>query len=440
MDFLLTLQRNPLEALHQSFLEFGDVVHFQIGWLHAYFLNHPDLIQHVLQLNNRNYHKDTFQYNLLSAITGRGLLTSDGDYWLRQRRLIQPAFHRTRIQTLETLIIEATEKVLSNWENAAESGRLIDIDAEMMRLTLEIIGKALFSVDLSGAADRLTRAVLTALDYIIQLARNPIRLPTWVPTQKQRAFQEALKELDHAVYGLIRERRGHSVKARPELEIDLLDLLLMARDEQTGLGMTDQELRDEVITLIIAGHETVASALTWTWYLLASNPPIYRKLQQLISHTLRSRPPRSTDLSGLSYVRQVFEESLRLYPPAWIITRKSLDADRIGDFKIPPGALVAISPHTIHRHPVFWDQPERFNPERFGPGCTAQRPRYVYIPFGGGPRLCIGDNLAFFEAQLIIARVTQRFRLELTSSAPVEPEPLVTLRPQKPILMRVKKL
>lgn len=440
LNFLRTLQRSPLEALSQTAEEYGDAAHFQVGWLHAYLLNHPDHIQHVLQLNNRNYSKDTFQYNLLSAVTGKGLLTSDGKFWLRQRRLIQPAFHRSRLQALGPMITQATQKMLADWEVLSADSTPIDVDAEMMQLTLEIVGKALFSADLSGTADRLTGAVLTALDHIIDQARNPIRLPSWIPTPRQRAFQEALNALDAAVYALIRERRSTSATEKPEEEFDLLDMLLLAQDEQSGESMTDRQLRDEVITLIIAGHETVASALTWTWYLLAKNPEIYRNLIEHVTGVLGSKSPAIADLPDLSFVRMVFEEALRLYPPAWIITRKALEADRLNGLQISPGALMVISPYTIHRRPEYWIQPERFDPTRFEADTAAQRPRYAYIPFGGGPRLCIGDGFAYLEAQLIIACIAQKFQLELTSPENVEPEPLVTLRPSKKLLMQASRI
>lgn len=439
LNFLRILQRDPLEALTKSATEYGDAVHFQIGWQHAYLLNHPDAIQHVLQLNSRNYSKDTFQYNLLSAITGRGLLTSDGDFWLRQRRLIQPAFHRNRIKSLGTMITQATEKMLDGWESRFAGGAAIDVDAEMMRLTLEVVGKALFSADLTGTTDRLTRAVMTALDHIIHKARNPVRLPSWMPVPRERSFRQAVKELDEAVYALINMRRKSPTTEIRGRELDLLDMLLQAKDEQSGEGMTDLQLRDEVITLIIAGHETVASALTWTWYLLAKNPQFFTHLSRQVSQALAGKLPTTEVLSHLPYVRMVFEEALRLYPPAWIITRKALELDRVGGFEIAPGSLVVISPYTIHRHPDYWSEPERFDPDRFDPLQSQGRPRFTFIPFGAGPRLCIGESFAYFEAQLIIASVVQRFRLELEHSIPVSPEPLVTLRPSSELLMRAIK-
>ncbi len=439
LNYLRILQRNPLEALSKSVTEYGDAVHFQIGWLHAYLLNHPDTIQHVLQLNSRNYSKDTFQYNLLSAITGRGLLTSDGDFWLRQRRLIQPAFHRTRIQSLGTMITQATEKMLDGWESHLAGGNAIDVDAEMMRLTLEIVGKALFSADLTGTADRLTGAVMTALDHIIHKARNPIRLPSWIPVPRERTFRQALKDLDEAVYALISMRRKSPTTEKLERELDLLDMLLQAKDEQTGESMTDLQLRDEVITLIIAGHETVASALTWTWYLLARNPQFFTKLSRQVSQALAGKLPTTEVLPDLPYLRMVFEEALRLYPPAWIITRKALESDRVEGFEIAPGSLVVISPYTIHRHPDYWSEPGRFNPDRFDSLQSQARPRFTFIPFGAGPRLCIGESFAYFEAQLIIACIVQRFHLELENSTAVFPEPLVTLRPSSKLLMRALK-
>jgi cytochrome P450 len=436
------MQANPLLLLYKNSKEYGDFIYYPLGILNTYLINHPDAIQHILQLNHRNYNKDTFQYNLLSSITGNGLLTSGGEFWLRQRRLVQPAFHRNRIIGLSDLITGTTHSMLERWDRLSKTGQPVDIDAEMMQLTLAIVGKALFSIDLTDQANELSRAALTVLDYIVHRARHPISLPPGFPNSRNREFKSALNKLDKAVISIINRRRmpeKHGGSSAVD-HGDLLDRLLEARDEQSGVGMTNQQMRDEIITLLIAGHETVASALIWTWYLLSQNHLAEERLHAELAQVLGGRLPAANDLTNLPYTRMVFEEALRLYPPAWMNSRIALTEDTIecGEtYTIPAGALVIISPYIIHRHPDYWESPETFNPERFMPEQISNRPHFAYIPFGGGPRLCIGDSFARFEAQLIIASIAQRYRLELLSKLPIEPEPLVTLRPKNGMSMRI---
>jgi cytochrome P450 len=443
LDDLRLLQRDPLSMLRDNARRYGDIVHYSLGPWKVFLLNHPDAIQHVLQTNNRNYSKDTFQYNMLSSITGKGLLTSDGEFWLHQRRLIQPAFHRRQVLAFSTLMTDAAVRMLGRWDKTFSNDETIDLDAEMMRLALEIVGQALFTVDLSNEANELAGAVLTALDHIIHKARNPIGLPESFPSARNRRYRAALQKMNTSVSQLIQARRKNLSAAQDGDRgdhMDLLTLMLSARDERTGVGMSEQQLRDEILTLIIAGHETVASALTWTWYLLSQHPGFQSRLQDELASSLQGRIPTALDLPNLPFTRMVFEEALRLYPPAWIITRKSLNDDRITcgyDFRIPPGALVVISPYLIHRHSDYWENPDQFDPSRFSEGSTAARPRYVFIPFGGGPRLCIGEYFATVEAQLVLATVSQHYRLELVPGQQVDPEPLVTLRPRHGLRMKL---
>jgi cytochrome P450 len=447
LNDLRDLQNYPLSVLLRSTQKYGDFVRLAIGPWNIYLINHPEYIQQVLQSNNRNYTKDTFQYNMLRTVTGSGLLTSDGPFWLRQRRLVQPAFHRQRILEFGEIITTATQKMLESWKRTASPNAHVDIDAEMMRLTLEIIGKALFSVDLSGEAGEITRAVLTALDHIIYRSRHPFSPPLSIPTRRNRRFKEAVHRLDEAVYTIIQQRRSKGLpncqgSKTSDARVDLLSMLLQARDEETGEAMDDRQLRDEVITLIIAGHETVASALTWTWHLLSSHPAVEGQLQEELTRVLGGRIPTSADLPELTYTRMIFQEALRLYPPAWIITRKALEDDEFAvpgsqkeRYLIPSGSLVVISPYSMHRHPQFWEQPETFNPRRFSAEISTHQPRFAYLPFGGGPRLCIGDGFAKVEAVLILATIAQRYRLQGVPDHPVEVEPLVTLRPRNGLKM-----
>ena len=438
LDDLRELQQSPLAAVLKALRQYGDLVHYPLGPLAVYLANHPDHARHVLQDNSKNYSKDTFQYNLLQSVTGHGLLTSDGAFWLRQRRLAQPAFHRERVAALIDLMAGATDEMLVRWEPAARTGRPLDVAEEMMRLTLDIVSKALFSIDMSHEAAGLAEAVLTVLDHVVYRARSLGMIPAGLPTQRNRRFSAALAALDDAVYRLIAERRRNGTAA-PN---DLLSMLMAAQNQDQGAStaggpdqMTDRQLRDEVMTLLIAGHETVASALTWTWYLLSQDRDVEAKVR---AEAERSDPRALARATAPTYTRMVLDEALRLYPPAWLITRRALAGDEIGGYRIPPGALVVLSPYAMHRHPAFWEDPERFDPQRFSAEHSADRPRFAYIPFGGGPRLCIGNVFALVEAQVVLASVARAYRLELVAGQTIVPEPSVTLRPKHGLLICIR--
>jgi len=433
LEDLRALQQGPHAFLLRATSEYGDFIRYPVGPIAVYVVNHPDYVKHVLQDNSRNYTKDTFQYKLLSSVTGQGLLTSDGEFWLRQRRLAQPAFHRQRIAGFGPVMSDAIQCMLSQWGDTAGRGAPVDIAAEMMHLALQIVCRTLFDLDVGDQASSLARATLVVLDHIVQRARTFGVLPEFLPTPANRRFRAALRTLDQAVATTIQQHHRGEQAAD-----DLLATLMAAQDEETGERMTDRQLRDEIITMIIAGHETVASALAWTWYLLSQNPSAERALHEELATELGGRVPTVDDLPNLQYTRQVFEEALRLYPPAWIITRKAAGHDDVGGFHVPPGALVVASPYATHRHPNFWPSPDAFEPQRFAPECAAQRPRFAYYPFGGGPHLCIGNVFAMMEAQLAIASIAQVYRLHLAPGHPVEVEPSVTLRPRFGLRMTIE--
>lgn len=424
------IQKNPLAYLLHCAGTYGEITQFEVGRTQVFFVNHPDLIRRVLQDNHRSYTKDTLQYNQLATITGKGLLTNDGKPWLTQRRLIQPAFHRQRLESLAGDIVQDTQALIDSWQ----PGQIVDIDAAMLELTLGIVGKALFSIDLKSQAHALSEAVLTALEHIVYKASHFLAPPDAIPTPRNLRFKSALRQLDRLVFTMIAERRAILEKSPAAAPDDLLTMLLVARDEASGKGMSDRQVRDEVLTLLIAGHETVASALTWTWVLLAKHPDYRLVLQKELDSFLAGRLPAASDLPELSYTRQVFEETLRLYPPAWLITRTAVAADELGGYPIPASSLIIISPYTIHRKAEFWQEPESFDPTRFQ-AEHGGAPRYAYIPFGGGPRLCIGDRFAMLEAQLILATINQQWELDLLSTDPVDVLPLVTLRPSRKLEM-----
>lgn len=428
------IQRDPLGFLLQNAAEFGDFIHYPLGLWDVYQLNHPDLIEHVLVTNQRNYSKDTIQYNTLAKITGRGLLTSDGRFWRRQRRMIQPAFHRQRVLGWGQMMTAATQKMLQTWQAFAQFGQPINVDEAMMALTLEIVGTALLGIDLESKASELAQAVLTMLDYVVYRSQRPAVLPLAVPTPRNRHFRAGLHKLDALIEQAITDHREG--RGNPD---DILSLMLTARDRETDEAMSRKELRDEIITLIVAGHETAASGLTWLFYLLAQHPEVEAEMVAEIDDVLDGRPPTTNDLPNLPTVQRVIEEALRLYPPAWVITRRAIAEDTLCGQPVPANALIIMSPYTSHRHPAFWQKPDQFYPDHFLPEAVKERTRYAYFPFGGGQRLCIGDQFAKVEMGLIVTAVTQKYRLKLQPNHPVIVEPLVTLRPKHGLLMTVQR-
>ena len=417
-----TIQRDPLGFTMSTFQLYGNVVAVRFLIWPTYMVFHPQDVKHVLQENHRNYSKDTYLIQFLKPFLGQGLFTNDGQSWLHQRRLMQPAFHRKQLATFGTLMTSATEAMLERWQHAVRSDQPLDVAAEMMRLTLRVVGQALFSVDLSDEADAVGQAFTALLTPLSDYLFNPVP-PLGVPTPRNRRIQRCIRDLDTVVHEIITARRSAG-------QNDLVTMLLAARDAQTGEGMSDKQLRDEVMTLLIAGHETTSNLLTWTWYLLAQHPEVERQLHDELARVLGGRIPTVEDVPQLSYTRMVLEESLRLYPPAVGFNRKALVEDEVGGYRVPANTLIWLSPHVTHRHPEFWDDPEAFDPERFTPERVAARPHFAYFPFGGGPRQCIGNNFAMMEAQLVLATIAQRYQLRLVPGHLVEPQVLLTMRPR----------
>jgi len=427
---LSTLRRNPLQ-FYMDAAKFGDIVRVQMGpWFH-HFLTHPDHIKHVLQDNNQNYGRSIFMKMLKPAL-GDGLLTSEGDFWRRQRRLAQPVFHRQRIAAFATIMTEAAESMLQRWHPVAVSGQPLEIMAEMSNLTLGITGKALFSSDISP--DEMMSAQKGFLEHFNHRFKHFFTVPERIPTPRNHRFWKVVRTMDKVAYGIIAERR-HSGQDKG----DLLSMLLCARDEETGEGMNDKQLRDEVTTFLGAGSETTAVTLAWTWYLLSTHPEVDRKLRAELAEVLSGCTPTAEDLPNLKYTKMVIEEALRLYPPAWGMSRHALGDDKVGGYHIPANSVVVLSPYVTHRLPAFWENPEGFDPERFTPERSAGRPRYAYFPFGGGPRQCIGNEFALMEAQLVVATVAQKYHLYLVPGHPVVPYPIFTLRPRHGVLMSLHK-
>ena len=418
------LRRDPLGYVAALARDFGDIVLLRLGHIRVYLLFHPDHIRHILQENHTNYVKGPIIART-KVLIGEGLFTSEGDFWRRQRRLAQPAFHRARIAGFVDTMVRATSERLAGWERHAARGEPFDVAAEMSELTLRVVGRTLFGGDLSGQAAAVGRALHDALEFTADRSMRYLALPLALPIRRHRVFRRARAELDRVVYDVIDARRRNGVR-----DDDLLGMLMSARDEETGEGMTPRQLRDEVMTFFLAGHETTAVALAWTWYLLAGHPEVASRLRDEIAGVLADRPPTLEDMPRLPLVRQVVEEDMRLYPPVWGIGRQALRDDTIGGYAIPAGSVVNASPYVTHRHPAFWPDPERFDPERFAPEVASRRPRFAYFPFSGGPRLCIGETFALVEAQIVVAMVMQRYRLGLLPGHVVVPQVHLTLRPR----------
>jgi cytochrome P450 len=420
------LQRDPVRFALEIWNRYGDVVNFRFLFWPAYVLYHPDYVKHVLQENHRNYNKNFPNMKAARELFGNGLFTSDGESWLRQRRLMQPSFHHKRLTGFGWLMSEATATMLERWQRTAPGDTPLDISVEMARLSLRIAGLSLFSLDLSNEANMLGRTFTTLGPLISKYANLPFP-PLWVPTPSNRRLLTGLNTLNTVVYAIIEERRKQPVDTNTG---DLLGMLLSAQEEETGEGMSDQQLRDEVLTLLLAGHETTAAALSWTWYLLSQHPEVECRLHAELDTVLGGRLPTVEHLDTLPYTRMVIQEALRLYPPAFGFTRFAVAEDEIGGYPIPVNSVMFLSAYCTHRHPAFWEEPEVFDPERFTPERSADRPRFAYFPFGGGPRQCIGNAFAMMEAQLVLAMVGQRYALRLVPGHPVEPQVLLTMRPR----------
>jgi cytochrome P450 len=422
------MRRDPLGFLARA-APLGDVVRLRFG-RSVFLLNHPDHAMRVLHENHTNYRKNFF-YDRMKPLVGEGLLTSEGDDWKRKRRLAQPAFHRERLAGFLGIMSRHTSAMLDRWAPAAARGEPLDVAAELMGLTLTVVGHALFGQDMLGGADQTGRALTTALRITNQRFFALMVAPPWVPTPRNVRFSAAMRVLGDLVDGIIASRRAGSPRD------DLLGMFMEARDADGGGGLTDAELRDEVMTMVLAGHETTANALTWAFHLLGGAPEVERALHQESSGVLQGREVALGDLPCLDLASRIHQEAMRLFPPAWIFGREAIAPDRFGAHSVPAGAAVSISPYLLHRDPRFWEVPERFDPDRFLPAQVARRHRYAYLPFAAGPRMCIGNAFAMMEMQIVLALVSSRYRLAPVPERPVELDPSVTLRPRRGLWMTI---
>jgi cytochrome P450 len=433
--------KEPLRFHLRLAKEMGDILRFRVGVWWIYMVNHPDHVQYIFQGNQRNFNKQTADYDMLKLAAGEGLLTSDGEFWRKQRRMIQPMFHRKRLEVYGEMMVEEASRMADHLGALSRKGEAVDMADEMLELALRIVGRALFRVDLAGSSKEIGASFgvvsrhLGTFDWVSML-------PQWMPLPRMRQFRKAMSHLNGIVFDMIARRKDEIAQEGEggviTGEDDLLRLLLSVRDPDTGEQMSLQQVRDEAITLLIAGHETSANALSWIWWLLSQHPKAEEALWDELDSVLGGRLPTLADLPALPYTQMVIEEAMRLYPPAWITSRNVVADDEIAGYPIPKKSVVLMLPYTTHRHPAFWEEPEAFRPERFSPANKAKQHKFAYFPFGGGPRLCIGKHFAMMELPLVVATLAQRFRFRMVPGHPIETEPLITLRPKHGVQMTIE--
>ena len=432
LRFLRTLRDSSVATYGEEMFEQA-VIERRVLWQRYLIVSAPSGIERVLLENAGNYVKSRVARRLVEPGIGRGLLTSEGEDWRRQRRIMAPSFDHRSLMSYAPAMTEAAAAVLARW-NRRDDGAPLDIAVEMMRLTLGIIARTMFSADADDVGPIVEQAVGRYQREVRPGLLDLLNLPDWWPRPSTRPWSHIFDRLDEVIDRLMAREAAAGGTSK-----DLLARLLEARDADTGRAMDPREVRDQVVTIFMAGHETTALALTWTWYLLSQHPAEEAKLHAELERVLGGRAPGVEDLAQLRYTRMVLEESMRLYPPAHTISREALAEDEIEGHRVAKGSVVSIVPWVIHRHRLLWDRPEAFDPERFAPERAAQRPRFAYIPFGGGPRICIGAGFAMTEALIILAMLGQRYRLRLAPGAAVEPVGLITLRPRRGLPMTLER-
>jgi cytochrome P450 len=418
VGYLPAFRRHPLKFLKRMAEEYGDLAYFKLGPQQVFLINHPDFVRDILVTRQCNFTKSRMLQRA-RILLGEGLLTSEGQFHLRQRRLVQPAFHQKRLPAYAQVMSDYAVRAREGWK----PGETLEVSHEMMRLTLAVVGKTLFSADVESEAGEIGQALTSVLEMFNMMMLPFSEYLEKLPLPSVRRFEKARAVLDETIYGIIRERRKSGEDCG-----DLLSMLLLAQDEENGSGMSDTQVRDEALTLFLAGHETTANLLTWTWYLLSQNPQCEARLHQEIDRVLGGRQAAFDDLPQLRYTEMVVAESMRLYPPAWAVGRMSKEAFELGGLEIPARAICIMSPYVMHRDPRYYPDPERFDPERWTPELREARPKFSYFPFGGGARVCIGERFAWMEGVLLLATIAQKWKLRLVPGQKVEPLPLITLR------------
>ncbi|MEA2239289.1 MAG: hypothetical protein QOC81_4013 [Thermoanaerobaculia bacterium] len=426
--YLRVLQRDPIPFLSGVAREYGDAAQFFVGPQQIFLFNHPDLIRELLVTQHRAFHKSRVLQRS-KIIFGEGLLTSEEEFHRRQRRLAQPAFHRERIARYGEVMIDRAAKRGATWRDGQE----LDIHHEMMGLTLSVVAKTLFDADVDEDADEIGRALTSLVDLFPTLMNPLANLLRKLPLPQTIRLRRSIEMLDRTVYSIIEERRRSG-----DDRGDLLSMLLLAVDEEGDGGrMSNLQLRDEAMTLFLAGHETTANVLAWTWYLLSQNPDALETIHREIDAVIGDRLPEPADYARLTFTEMVVAESMRMYPPAWAVSRLAIEDVMIGDWLVPAGAAAIASQAVTHRDPRWWPEPDRFDPLRFTAEAKAARPKLSYFPFGAGPRICIGEGFAWMEAVLMVATIAQKWRMELVSRD-VQAQASITLRPRGGMRMRLR--
>jgi cytochrome P450 len=426
---VFALRSQRLELLSRISRKFGDIGAFHFGPYMVPLINSPDLVRGVLVDQSAMFEKTTTVRTLATPVLGNGVFLSEGEVHRQQRRLLAPLFQHSHVLNYAETMVNCTSHLQKTWQD----GETINLADEMMRLTLWIISDVLFGADVSGEEGELGEVLTYTFRHFADAITNPIRLPQSWPTPRNRRARQALARVNATIYRMIEERRQCG-----EGRNDFLSLLLHSQDDEHAPALSDRQVRDEALSLFVAGHETMANALTWCWYLLSQHPEVYARMRAEGDRVLAGRMPTVADLPNLPYTLQVFRETLRLYPPVYAFTRRAVSSVQLGTYRVPKGASVVISPYTLQRRSSLFPDPELFDPERFTPEREQKLPRYAYIPFGAGSHICLGTHFALLEGHLILATLAQRLVFEFAGAGLIEPEPLLTLRPKGAVLVRVR--
>jgi len=422
-------QHDPHVFMQELFTAHGNVVRWR-GFFDVYLINDPDHVRKVLAQGYEWFSKRTIDYRVLRQLMGRGLVTNDGPHWMRQRRVMQPLFASSKVNSFDVVINDLTVELTAAWER--RMNETIRVDREMSALTFRIVGRTLFGSDIDRYADEMAQ-ILDVVNLQPQETRALMTLLPWLPTPHNLKWKRARKRLDEIVYAMIAERQSSRLD-----EDNILDRLIEASDDDSGERMSRTQMRDEIVTLMLAGHETSATALTWTLYLLATHPEVERRLYNMLRAELRGQPATAADLPRIPYLKQVVQESMRLCPPVWAVSRRCEQGETFGPYSLPADSYVGVITYSLHRNPAYWPDPERFDPERFTPERSAGRHSYCYLPFGAGPRTCIGAGMAMLEIQLVLARLVQHFEARVVPGHPVEAVAKVTLKPGRGLPMTIQ--
>lgn len=423
-SFLRELRADSLGFLERMQREYGDLVCMRIGILRSCILARPEHVRRVLIENHRNYWKGRL-FGKLKGVAGDGLLFSEGEAWRRQRRMAAPAFQRSRVEGLVPRMAAVTNELLERWDRERAGGEDFDLLPEMSNLALDIVCRAMVGGEMPLTEREFHEIMDESIAYANHLINTFVPAPLWVPTARNRRMRRTLGQIDAVILELVRRARAGEMD-----EADLLGTLVEARDEENGSRLSDRELRDQMVTFLFAGHETTAVALTWAFHLLGRHPEVEAALRREADHVLSDAAPTIAEVARLEHTRRAMQETLRLYPPIWATARQAYEDDEIGGFRIPKGANVTISPWLIHRHPELWQEPERFDPDRFLPERAEERPRLAYLPFLAGGRRCIGEDFALLEATAVLAMILRRFEVRPVPGPQVKPDPILTLRPK----------